>query len=178
MSSIRSSHLRNPTGRIQKARRDVRRSSRVPNSTGCSKPEFAASIMNTASSWARTLESLQRQTSSLQNLLYAAYGSGLEAAEILTCPSSECATGFPDVASLHKHIRYYSDTVHRSFAVLINETHCSVCSKTMSRPQDLVKHERHNHGETYSSRIQKFLRPSEILPLPFNDAQTCSAASS
>ena len=133
MSSIRFSHLRNPIERIQKARRDVKSSSRVSNSTSCSKSEFVAFIINTVFSWARTLKSLQRQTSFLQNLLYAAYENDLEVAKILICSSSKCATEFLDVISLHKHICYYFDTIHRSFAVLINEIYCSVCSKTMSR---------------------------------------------
>ncbi len=57
------------------------------------------------------------------------------------------------------------DDAHRPFADFLNETRCTFCAKKFGRLHDVVKHERGSHGETYTSRLDKFLG-SSVPPSP------------
>ena len=79
----------------------------------------------------------------------------------MECPAASCKKSFKRLEHLHRHIRDEKDESHKFLAVLINETQCSNCLKNCRRPSDLVKHERHTHGEVYRSRLDKLLGTSQ-----------------
>ncbi len=104
----------------------------------------------------RTIECLEHQVSCLTKLLQQAYAPQRKTSTKHNCPASSCGKPFTTLEHLCRHIREQKGSTHEPLAVLINETHCSVCSKTCSRPSDLVKHERKFHRQTYVSRLDKF----------------------
>lgn len=124
------------------------------------------------SSMSATIQTLKRQVSCLQRLLHDANAPRPTNSTRYTCPAASCRKHFKKSEHLYRHIRGQSDPTHEPLAGLINETHCLICSKTSSRPQDLVKHEKIFHGETYNTRLDKVLGTS----LPASPPSSTSVA--
>lgn len=124
-------------------------------------PEISAHERITSMS--ATIDSLEDQVSCLKNLLQQAYAPLRKTSTKHNCPALSCGKPFTTLEHLYRHIREQKDSTHQSLAVLINETHCSICSRTCCRPSDLVKHEKMSHGETYVSRLDKFIGTSVPL---------------
>lgn len=118
-----------------------------------------------------TIEDLKHQVAILQRLLDA------RAPPISTryaCRAVSCKKDFGRLEHLYRHIRdQEEDPTHEPLADIINETYCVLCSKTCSRPCELVKHEKQFHGETYISRIDKFVG----IAKPLSPPSSTSAAS-
>ena len=125
-----------------------------------------------------TITSLEHQVSSLKKLLHQAYASLHTTSIKHNCSALSCEKSFTNLEHLYRHIRDQNDSTHESLAVLINETHCSVCSKICSRPFDLVRHEKKIHDETYVSRLDKFLGTSMPLSPPSSDSMIVHDSSS
>jgi len=119
-----------------------------------------------------TITSLEHQVSSLKKLLHQAYAPLHTTSTKHNCPALSCRKSFTNLEHLYRHIRDQDDSTHEPLTVLINEMHCSVCSKTCNRPLDLVRHEKSIHGETYVSRLDKFLGTSVSMSPPSSDSMT------
>jgi len=114
-----------------------------------------------------TIKSLKDQVSCLKKLLQQAYTPQRKTSAKHSCPAISCGKPFTSLEHLYRHIRDLRDFTHQPLAYFINETHCSICSRTCCRPCDLVKHEKGVHHESYVSRLDKFLGTSAPLsPLP------------
>ncbi len=91
-----------------------------------------------------------------------------------TCRAVSCKKSFGKLEHLYRHIRdQKKNPTHEPLADIINETHCVLCSRTCGRPCDLVKHEKQFHGETYVSRLDKFMG----IAMPPSPPSSTSAAS-
>lgn len=96
----------------------------------------------------KTIKSLENQSSCLKKLLQQIYASLRQTSIKHTCLAVFCEKPFTTLKHLYRHIRDQKGFAHESLAILINETHCFVCSKTCCRSCDLVKHEKMFHSET------------------------------
>lgn len=142
----------------------------------CHRPEISAH--ERINSMLGTIKSLEDQVSCLKNLLQQAYAPLRKTSTKHTCPALSCGKPFTTLEHLYRHIRDQKGSAHEPLAVLINETHCSVCSKTCRRPCDLVKHEKWFHRETYVSRLDKFLGTSVPLSPLSSRSMTANGPSS
>lgn len=127
----------------------------------CRRPEILAH--ERVNSMLRTIKALEDQISCLKSLFQQAYASLRETSTKHTCRALFCEKLFTNLKYLYKHIREQKNSAHEPLAILINETHCFVCSKTCFKSFDFVKHEKMYHGETYVSRLNKFLDTSISL---------------
>jgi len=118
-----------------------------------------------------TIRTLKRQVLCLQQLLQDASAQPHMTPTGHTCPSASCLKRFKKIEHLYRHVRSQNDPTHKSLAVFIDETHCVTCFKTFRRPTDLVKHEKQRHGETFTSRLDRFLQsPPSSHPVAVDDA--------
>ena len=140
--------------------------------------DLEISARKRAISTSATINSLEDQVSCLKKLLQQAYAPLRKTSTKHKCPSLSCEKSFTTLEHLYRHIRAQKDLTHEALTGLINETHCSVCSKTCRRPNDLVKHERAVHCETYVSRLDKFLGTSVPLSPLSSDPMAINGSSS
>ena len=140
--------------------------------------EYGNETIDLISSMSATIEVLNYRVSCLQRLLHNAYGPIYINPTKYTCPAAFCRSSFSVLGHLNRHIRDKKDSTHEALAVPIDETLCLFCSKAYSRPADLVKHERTVHGETYISKLDKYLSASSppsspsSAPIAVDDARS------
>lgn len=69
--------------------------------------------------------------------------------------SSRQSAAFRQCWHMYRHLGSETYPAHQLLTAIINETHCSICSRTSRRPYDLIKHEKSVHGGRYASRLNK-----------------------